>query len=77
MSVLTRTKPSPQPASADRVSKPARSPGSKARQGLDPQLQALIGEQLRLYYVDLLREPVPDRLVALLDKLQAVEGGHS
>ena len=77
MSVLTRPKPFPRPASTPRVSKPARSPGGKARQGLDPQLQAFIGEQLRLYYVDLLREPVPDRLVAILDKLETAEGGQS
>jgi len=77
MSVLTRPKPSPQPASTDQVSRPARSPGGKAWQGLDPRLQAFIGEQLRLYYVDLLREPVPDRLVAILDRLQASEGGQS
>ena len=76
MSVLTRTKPSPQSASTG-TSKPAKSPGGTARQGLDPQLQAFIGEQLRLYYVDLMREPVPERLVALLDKLHAVEGGRS
>jgi hypothetical protein len=77
MSVLMRPKTSLLPASADPDSRPARPSGRKARQGLDPQLQTFIGEQLRLYYIDLLREPVPDRLVALLDKLQAAEGGQS
>jgi hypothetical protein len=36
---------------------------------LDPRLQAYIGEQLRSYYADLLSEPVPERLVALLKRL--------
>jgi hypothetical protein len=44
---------------------------------LDPQLQSVIGEQLRRYYADLLREPVPERLVALLGKLDRGEGGRS
>ena len=76
MSVLTRPKPAPQPIEIDPAPRPARPSRRKARQGLDPQLQTFIGEQLRLYYVDLVREPVPDRLVALLDKLQAAEGGQ-
>jgi hypothetical protein len=74
MSVLTRPKPAPQPTEIDPAPRPARPFRRKARQGLDPRLQTFIGEQLRLYYVDLVREPVPDRLVALLDKLQAAEG---
>jgi hypothetical protein len=36
---------------------------------LDPQLQAQIGEQLRSYYVELMREPVPRRFVELVNRL--------
>jgi hypothetical protein len=75
MSVLTRPKAFQQ-GETDPPAKPARPTRRRPRQGLDPQLQVLIGEQLRLYYVDLVREPVPDRLLALLDKLQATEGGQ-
>ncbi len=35
---------------------------------LDPKVQALIGERLRLYYAELLTEPVPERLVDLIDR---------
>lgn len=35
---------------------------------LDPKVQALIGERLRLYYADLLTEPVPESLVDLIDR---------
>jgi hypothetical protein len=36
---------------------------------LDPKLQAHIGEQLRAYYAGLMSEPVPERLVELLKRL--------
>lgn len=36
---------------------------------LDPELQIQIGEQLRSYYAELMSEPVPDRLVELLNRL--------
>jgi hypothetical protein len=36
---------------------------------LDPALQTMIGEQLRSYYAALLSEPVPDRFVALVNRL--------
>jgi hypothetical protein len=36
---------------------------------LDRQAQARIGEQLRSMYDDLLKQPVPDRFVELLKKL--------
>jgi hypothetical protein len=43
-------------------------PRPRSDSALDPQLQNLIGEQLRLYYADLLAEPIPDHLVKLLDR---------
>jgi hypothetical protein len=36
---------------------------------LDPKLQALIGEQLRGYYAELLSEPVPERFAELVKRL--------
>ena len=42
---------------------------------LDRQAQARIGEQLRSMYDDLLKQPVPDRFVELLRKLDSKEGG--
>jgi hypothetical protein len=42
---------------------------------LDRQAQARIGEQLRSMYDDLLKQPVPDRFVELLRKLDAKEDG--
>jgi len=77
MSLLARQKPVFRSPSPESICEPGRPSGSKGPQGLDPRLQAFIGEQLRLYYVDLLREPVPDRLIALLDKLDAVGGGRA
>lgn len=41
---------------------------------LDRQAQARIGEQLRSMYDDLLKQPVPDRFVELLRKLDAKDG---
>ena len=42
---------------------------------LDRQSQARIGEQLRSMYDDLLKQPVPDRFVDLLRKIDSKEGG--
>jgi hypothetical protein len=36
---------------------------------LGPDLQALIGQQLRAVYHEVLNEPVPDRFVRLLEEL--------
>ncbi len=36
---------------------------------IDPRLQALIGEQLRAMYGKLVDQPVPDRLLALVERL--------
>ena len=44
---------------------------AKARNKPRPteRLQDLIGEHLRLYYAELVDEPVPDKLTALIDRL--------
>lgn len=44
-------------------SKPKSSPG------LDRVIQAQIGDKLRALYGELSEEPVPDRLIAILEKL--------
>jgi hypothetical protein len=36
---------------------------------LDADLQAVIGQQLRAVYHEILNEPVPDRFVQLLEQL--------
>jgi hypothetical protein len=44
---------------------------------LGPDLQALIGHQLRAVYHEVLNEPVPDRFVRLLQELATKEAGRS
>jgi hypothetical protein len=44
---------------------------------LGPDLQALIGHQLRAVYHEVLNEPVPDRFVRLLEALAAKQAGHA
>lgn len=52
---------------------PRTGPGAAAADGADPGLdrptQGRIGDQLRAMYDDLLNQPVPDRFVDLLKKL--------
>ncbi len=43
---------------------------------LGPDLQALIGQQLRAVYHEVLNEPVPDRFVRLLETLAARQAGR-
>ena len=74
MRVSARPKPPFRPISPGASSNAKRPSGSKGGQGLDSQLQTLIGEQLRLFYADLLNEPVPERFVALVDRLDPPEG---
>ena len=38
---------------------------------LERQIQAAIGQQLRAFYASSMNEPVPDKLLALLDKLES------
>jgi Anti-sigma factor NepR len=49
---------------------------STARKGpqLTPEIQAKIGQQLRKYYDDMVNQGVPDRFVALMDRLGAPDG---
>jgi len=56
------------PASADG---PKRAVRARAAQHprLDTDLQAVIGQQLRAVYHEILNEPVPDRFVRLLQQL--------
>jgi len=58
-----------------------RSPEDRGRQNrpagpaLSPDLQAHIGNRLRALYDGVLSEPVPDRFLDLLDKLEQAEKG--
>ena len=49
---------------------------AETKQGLDPQLQHLIGDRLRSYYSELLSEPVPDRFLDLLKGFDAPKRRH-
>ena len=53
-------------------------PRSASAAALDRAVQARIGEQLRAMYDSLVEEPVPDRIVALLGRLDRTGegGGH-
>lgn len=42
---------------------------SMAEPALSPEIAARIGESLRLYYDRMMREPVPDHLIRLVDRL--------
>lgn len=50
---------------------PATAGAASHQPQLGPDLQALIGQQLRAVYHEILNEPVPDRFVRLLDELAA------
>jgi hypothetical protein len=64
-----------------------KAPGAAAKQGtldggqLDPSLdrviQAQIGDKLRAMYGELVEQPVPDRLTAILDRLTTGTGGRT
>ena len=77
MSVLARARQSFRPVSVGSGEEPGRSGGGRKRQGLDAELHSFIGERLRLYYADLLQEPVPERFVTILEKLESSEGRRS
>lgn len=50
--------------------------GAKPKSGgLDRQIQAKIGQQLRSMYDDVVDQGVPDRFVELLKKLDSTQGG--
>jgi len=44
-----------------------------AARGLDPRSQEAIGRALKAHYDDLVRAPVPDKFMELLDRLEATE----
>ena len=62
-----------------------KSPGAAAQQGtpegrqqdpsLDRVIQAQIGDKLRAMYGELVEQPVPDRLTAILDRQSAGKSG--
>ena len=63
----------------------ARTPGAAPKQGtldggqqnpgLDRVIQAQIGDKLRAMYGELVEQPVPDRLTAILDRLTVGKPG--
>jgi Anti-sigma factor NepR len=77
MGALARMKSSRRSQWSDGNAEPASVRTTKARQSLDPQLQFLIGDQLRIYYAELLREPMPDRFLEVLRQLSSTEGKES
>lgn len=77
MGALARTRLSRRPQWSDGNAEPASVRTTRARQSLDPQLQSLIGEQLRIYYAELLSEPMPDRFLEVLRQLSSAEGKKS
>jgi hypothetical protein len=77
MGALARIKPSRRSRWSDGNAEPEKVSTTKARQGLDPQLHSLIGDQLRIYYAELLREPMPDRFLEVLRQLSSAEGTKS
>ena len=40
---------------------------------LDPKIQAAIGKALRSYSADIVSAPIPDKFIALLARLEAME----
>lgn len=53
--------------------KPQSPPSARLPRKLDPNVDAMIGAKLRGYYDGLMAEPVPDRILELLAKLDAKE----
>jgi Anti-sigma factor NepR len=45
--------------------------------GLEVELQAYIGRQLRAVYDEIVNEPVPDKFVQLLEELQRKKTGQA
>lgn len=52
-------------------------PDAPRQPGLGNDLQAVIGQQLRAVYQEVVSEPVPDRFVQLLAELAKKEAGRS
>jgi hypothetical protein len=60
-------------AGAAKQSTAAGKPRVGAARGLDSRSQEAIGRALRAHYDDLVRAPVPDKFMELLDRLEATE----
>ena len=43
---------------------------------LDQRVQAQLGRQLSAYYTDLIKQPIPDKFIELLMKLEKSESGE-
>ena len=52
-------------------SKPPPRPESSEQMKLDPRIDAMIGAKLRSFYDGLMAEPVPDRILDLVGRLDA------
>lgn len=46
---------------------------SRVDAGLDPRSQEAIGRTLKAHYEDLVRAPVPNKFLEMLDRLEATE----
>ncbi|MGX1309726.1 hypothetical protein AB7M35_004498 [Amorphus suaedae] len=55
----------------DTPTNPMMEPASDSP-GMEPQLQAQIGRKLKAMYDSYLSEPIPDRLVSLLEQLDSL-----
>ncbi|MBN8994424.1 MAG: hypothetical protein J0H63_10285 [Rhizobiales bacterium] len=66
---MTKDKDSPQPGMA-------RGKAKGGGQGTDSSVERAIGSRLRAYYDELAREPVPDRFVDLLKRLDDDSAGR-
>lgn len=60
-------------ASMEKDSTSARRSRTSAARGLDVKSQEAIGRSLTAHYDDLVRAPVPDKFLELLDRLDAKE----
>ena len=61
-----------QAAGVKKVTEAGR-PRARAVRGLDTRSQEAIGKALKAHYDDLVRSPVPDKFMELLDRLEAKE----
>lgn len=57
------------------VATEAKAAAARRSRKLDKSVQTAIGTRLRAYYDDIEREPIPDRLLELLNKLKEKEQG--
>ncbi len=54
---------------------PANKPGAGKPGGMNAEIQARIGHQLRAMYDDVVKQGIPDRFADLLRQLDAPEAG--